>query len=263
MITIDKLHRMKDDKQKITCLTGYDATFAQLLSAAGTDIILVGDSLGNTIQGHKDTIPVSIDDMCYHTRCVKAGNQNAFILGDMPFLSYGEVSSALKNAAQLMQAGAQMVKLEGGHWLCDTVHTLTERGIPVCGHLGLMPQSVHRVGGYKVQGRSHKSAETLIQDALNLEKAGAQLLVLECIPVTLAEEVTDALHIPTIGIGAGPYCDGQVLVLQDMLGISPGKPLSFVQNFMTGQTSIRGAIEAYNQAVRNGTFPNNEQGFLE
>lgn len=264
MITIAKLHSMKQNNQKITCLTAYDATFARLLSEVGTDILLVGDSLGNTIQGHSDTIPVTMEAMCYHTQCVKAGNQSAFLMADLPFLSYAQIPQTLENAGRLMQAGAQMVKLEGGGpWLYESVQALVERGIPVCGHLGLTPQSVHQLGGYKVQGRSEEKAQAILQAAIALEKAGAQLLVLECVPLELAKIITETISIPTIGIGAGPHCDGQVLVLYDMLGLSPGKPFSFVHNFMQEQTTVQAAITAYNTAVRDVSFPRLEHSFRE
>lgn len=259
-ITINTLNEKKQAGEKFTCLTAYDATFAQLLSEAGVDTILVGDSLGMVLQGHDSTLPVSIADMQYHTRCVTKGNQGALIIADMPFMSYADELSAMKNAASLMQAGAQMVKLEGGQWLAPTIAKLVARGIPVCGHLGLTPQSVHTLGGYKVQGRIAEQAMQIIEDAKQLQKAGAQLLVMECIPRELGAQLSKILDIPVIGIGAGPETDAQVLVLHDMLGLNP-QPARFVKNFMTGQSSIEAAIKAYIEAVSQQTFPAEEHCF--
>jgi len=262
-ITINVLQSMKQQHEKIAMLTSYDASFAALSNQCGVEIVLVGDTLGHVIQGHNSTIPVSIDAMIYHTECVTKGvssgnkteSKEAFIIGDMPFMSYATPEQALENAAHLMQAGAKMVKVEGGTWLLETVSLLTERGIPVCAHLGLTPQSVHKLGGYKLQGNTPHTAEVILEDAIQLEKAGAQLLVLECTPATLAEEITGNVTIPTIGIGAGPYCDGQVMVIYDILGISTGKIPSFVKNFMDGKNSIQEAIIAYVDAVKAGEFP--------
>ena len=259
---LNHLMKMKENKEKITCLTAYDAPFAHAISQANVDIILVGDSLGTTVQGQSTTVPVTLEDMCYHTQCVAEGNQDALLMADLPFMSYSNPDAAIENAALLMQAGAELVKMEGGKWLLETVDEMTQRGIPVCGHLGLTPQSVHQFGGYRVQGRNNKQAQTIIKDAVALQSAGARLLVLECIPSTLADEITKALHIPTIGIGAGPHTDGQVLVLHDMLGLTPGKPLSFVRNFMQDASgSIQDAIAAYHQAVKDRSFPGPEHSF--
>jgi 3-methyl-2-oxobutanoate hydroxymethyltransferase len=242
-------------------LTCYDASFAAVLDRAGVDALLIGDSLGMVIGGHASTLPVTLDEMIYHTRCVAAGARQALVLADMSFGSYQATrEQAYANAARLMAAGAQMVKLEGGAWLAPTVEFLVARGIPVCGHLGLQPQSVHRVGGYKAQGKTEASARVLREDAQALATAGIELLVLEMVPAALAAEITAQRTVPTIGIGAGPGCSGQVLVLYDMLGIYP-KPARFVRNFMTEGKTIEGAIEAYVTAVKDGSFPGPEHCF--
>ena len=261
-LTIKALQKQRDDGVKIAQLTCYDASFAALLDAAGLDSLLVGDSLGNVIQGHDTTLPVKLADMAYHTACVVRGSKRAFLITDMPFGTYQESpQQAFRSSAELMAAGAQMVKLEGGAEFADTVRFLTERGVPVCGHLGLTPQSVHKFGGYRVQGKGDEAEQKLIEDAIELESAGAELLVLEAIPATLGEQVTQRLRIPTIGIGAGPRCSGQVLVLHDMLDVFPGKKAKFVRNFMKGASSIADAAERYVRAVRDGSFPAEEQSF--
>ena len=247
---------MSRSGDRIAVLTCYDASFATMLDHAGIDVLLVGDSLGMVIGGHASTLAVTIDQMLYHTRAVAAGTKRALIVSDMPFGSYQKSpQQAYANAARLMGAGAQMVKLEGGAWLAPTVEFLVARGIPVCGHLGLQPQSVHRFGGYKVQGRTDASAHEITDDARLLGSSGIGLLVLELVPATLAAAVTSCLAVPTIGIGAGPNCSGQVLVLYDMLGIYPGKPARFVRNFMIGSASIEDAVAAYVHAVKDGSFP--------
>lgn len=254
--TVPGLATMTRAGEKIAMLTCYDASFATMLDQAGVDAILVGDSLGMVIGGHSSTLPVTIDDMIYHTRCVAAGARSALVIADMSFGSYqASREQAYANGARLMAAGAQMVKIEGGAWLAPTVEFLADRGIPVCGHLGLQPQSVHRYGGYKAQGKTDTSARVLREDAQALAAAGIELLVLEMVPAQLAGEVTAALGVPTIGIGAGAACSGQVLVLYDMLGIYPGKPARFVRNFMTGHESIEAAVTAYVKAVKDGSFP--------
>lgn len=254
-VTLTTLREMKARAEKIACLTAYDASHAAVLDSAGVDLIMVGDSLGMVIQGHDSTLPVTLADVIYHTRCVRRGSQRAFMVSDLPFMSYASSAQALGNAARLMQeGGAQMVKLEGGAWLADTVSALTQRGLPVCAHLGLLPQSVHQLGGYRVQGRDASSAQTLLDDARTLEQAGAGLLVLECVPGALAQQVAEALTIPVIGIGAGADCDGQVLVLYDVLGLS-AKPPRFSKNFLTGVADIPAAIAAYVSAVKAGEFP--------
>ena len=261
LVTIPSLFELRQRKEKITMLTCYDASFASMMDRCGVEILLIGDSLGMVCQGHNSTLPVSIADMVYHTASVARGNQHALLLADMPFASYATPEQAYANAAQLIQAGAHMVKLEGGQWLLETVKFLTERSIPVCAHLGLTPQSVHQLGGYKVQGKTDAAAELLKTEALALQAAGASLLVLEAIPSALAKQVTEALNIPTIGIGAGPDCSGQVLVMHDMLGVFPGKKARFVKDFMEGQTSIEQAILAFVREVKEVSFPAPEHCF--
>ena len=260
-VTLPALQRMKETGEKIAMLTCYDASFAALMDACAVDMLLVGDSLGNVLQGHATTLPVTIDDIAYHTVCVARGNKSALLASDMPFGSYGTPESAYENAVKLMRAGAQLVKLEGGAWLCDTVRFLTERSIPVFAHLGLTPQSVHQLGGFKVQGKSAAGAERLMADALALQQAGASMLLLEAIPASLGKSVSEALSIPTVGIGAGPDCSGQVLVMHDMLGVFPGKKARFVRNFMAGQADIASAMRAYIAAVKDCSFPAPEHCF--
>ncbi len=260
--TLSTLRKLVEERRPIAMLTCYDASFAALLDNAGVDVLLVGDSLGMVLQGHDSTLPVTLDDMAYHTACVARGSRKAFLVADMPFGSYQVgPERAFKNAVRLMAAGAQMVKLEGGEEMADTVEYLTRRGIPVCGHLGLTPQSVHQLGGYRVQGKTADQAQRLLRDAQLLERAGAGVVVLEMVPAGLAKELTEALTMPTIGIGAGPDCAGQVLVLHDMLNIYPGKKARFVKNFMEGAASIQQAVEAYVAEVKARTFPAAEHGF--
>lgn len=260
-ITLSTLKAMRERGDKIAVLTCYDASFARALDAAGVDVLLVGDSLGMVIQGHASTLPVKLAEMAYHTRCVAAGTERAFIVADLPFGSYQpSPERAFAAAARLMAAGAHMVKLEGGAVMVDTVTFLTQRGIPVCAHLGLLPQSVNQLGGYRVQGREDAAAAQLIADARALEAAGAGLIVLEMVPAALAQAVTAALTIPTIGIGAGADCSGQVLVLYDMLGLYPRAP-KFSKNFLEGRDSIEAAARAYVAAVKNGSFPAAEHTF--
>jgi 3-methyl-2-oxobutanoate hydroxymethyltransferase len=261
LVTISKLQEMRQAGEKIAVLTAYDASFAALMDQAGVDVILIGDSLGNIVQGESSTLPVTIEHMVYHTSCVAKGQQSAFLIADMPFGSYSTPEQAMLNAAELMRAGAHMVKLEGGAWLAETMKFLVQRSIPVCAHLGLLPQSVHTLGGFKVQGKSTESAQTLINDAKALQEAGAQLLVLEAIPSELGKKVTDAIQIPSIGIGAGADCSGQVLVMHDMLGAFPGRSPKFVKNFLTGQSSIEAAFKCYVQEVKTGKFPGPEHCF--
>jgi 3-methyl-2-oxobutanoate hydroxymethyltransferase len=260
-ITVPKLQTMRAAGEKIVMLTCYDASFAALLDRAGVDVLLIGDSLGNVIQGHSTTLPVTLDDIAYHTATVARGNKSALVVADMPFGTLGSREEAYANAVQLMRVGAHMVKMEGGEWLADTVRFLVDRAIPVCAHLGLTPQSVHAFGGFKVQGKTDAAAAQMKRDALALQEAGAQLLVIEAVPTLLAREVTEQVAIPTIGIGAGLDCSGQVLVLHDMLGIFPGKRPRFVKDFMQGQPSILAAVEAYVRAVRESTFPGPEHTF--
>ena len=260
--TLTKLQTMRDKGEKIAVLTCYDASFAALLEAQGVDVLLVGDSLGMVLQGHESTLPVTLDDMVYHTACVARGSKQAFIIADMPFGTF-QISpqEAFAHTARLMVAGAQMVKLEGGAAMIETVRFLTERGIPVCGHIGLTPQSVHQLGGYRVQGKESAVAEKLIEDAVALEQTGAGMIVLEAMPALLAAEITAQLSIPTIGIGAGAACSGQVLVLHDMLDIYPGKKARFVKNYMQGAASIADAVSRYVAEVKNGSFPAQEHSF--
>lgn len=258
---MSKLDKLKQAGEKITCLTAYDASFASVIDQAGIDIVLVGDSLGMVIQGQNSTLPVTLDDMVYHCQLVARGKQKALLIADMPFMSYSTPKIAFESAARLMREGqAEMVKLEGA-WAAETIEMLVERGIPVCGHLGLTPQSVYQLGGYRVQGRAEIEAQRLREEALLLQSAGASLIILECIPGNLAAEITASLRIPTIGIGAGKDCDGQVLVLYDMLGITVGKKPSFSKDFLLGNGSVSVAIEAFIQAVKNGTFPGPKHTF--
>lgn len=261
-ITLTTLQKMAQEGSRIAMLTCYDASFAAVLEAAGVDSLLIGDSLGNVLQGHESTLPVTLRDMVYHTQCVARGSKRAFIIGDMPFSTF-QVSpqEAFRNAAELMAAGAHMVKIEGGRPMLDTIEFLTDRGIPVCGHLGLTPQSVHALGGYRVQGRGEDAGQILLKDAKQLEQAGAGMIVLEAIPAALAGAVTEALTIPTIGIGAGVDCSGQVLVLHDMLDVFPGKKAKFVKNYMRPAGSIQGAVELYVKEVKARTFPGPEHSF--
>lgn len=260
-VTALTLSKLYEENEKITMLTCYDASFAALMDRCGVEILLIGDSLGMVCQGRTSTLPVTIDEVAYHVSCVAQGNQKAMVVADMPFGTYATPESAYENAVQLIQAGAHMVKLEGGKLFAETITFLTSRAIPVCAHLGLTPQSVHQLGGYKTQGKTDAQAKRIIDDAKVLQKAGASLLVLEAIPASLGKKVTESISIPTIGIGAGPHCSGQVLVMHDMLGVYPGKPPRFVRNFMAGQNSIEGAIRAYIKAVKDGTFPAAENCF--
>ena len=258
-VTLHRLRAMHAAGEKIAMLTCYDATFARLLDAAGVDVLLVGDSLGMVLQGHDSTVPVTLDEMAYHTRCVARGNTHAWVIGDLPFGSYHACEDqALRSAALLMQSGAHMVKLEGGGWTARTVRFLVERGIPVCAHLGLTPQSVHALGGYRVQGRDDQAAQKLRQDARELADVGAAMLVLELMPSALAAELASDLPIPVIGIGAGAACSGQVLVLHDMLGVTAGRLPRFVRNFLEAGDSVEAAVRRYVAAVKDGSFPQAE-----
>ncbi|MDT8281841.1 MAG: 3-methyl-2-oxobutanoate hydroxymethyltransferase [Gammaproteobacteria bacterium] len=261
-MTVRRLHEMKQAKEQIACLTAYDASFAFLLEKSGVDAVLVGDSLGMVIQGEETTLPVSVEDMLYHTRCVAKGLSNALLITDMPFLSFTSEEEAVLNAGLFMkQGGAHMVKLEGGVDQADTVSALNRNGIPVCAHLGLQPQYVHKIGGYHVQGREQDAADKMLADALILQQAGADLMLLECVPAPLASKITEALDIPVIGIGAGSDCDGQILVLYDILDISLGLRPRFSKNFMTSAGSIEQAILDYVCAVKQRAFPAAEHEF--
>ena len=259
-VSIDNLRSIKASGNKFAAITAYDYSFARQIDNAGIEVTLVGDSLGNVIQGQQTTIPVTIDEMAYHTTNVQRGIQSSLILSDMPFMSYATVPQALDNAAILMQAGAQMVKLEGGEWCTEAVFALTERGIPVCGHLGLTPQSVHKLSGFKVQGKDTNTADKILADAKMLEQAGADLLVVECVPSALGKKLSSALDIPVIGIGAGADTDGQVLVLQDMLGISASAP-KFSKNYLEHSSNIQDALINYRNEVLSGAFPEAKHGF--
>lgn len=261
-LTVPGLQAMKARGEKIAMLTAYDASFAAAMDDAGIDVILVGDSLGMVVQGHASTLTVSMDQMVYHAACVARGAKRALVIADLPFMSYPDVGRALDNAARLIrEAGVQMVKLEGGRKRVEVIRALVDQDIPVCGHLGLLPQSVHRMGGYLVQGRDDRSAQAILDDAILLQEAGASLLVLECVPAALAGEITAALTIPAIGIGAGSGCDGQVLVCHDMLGVTPGKRPKFSKNFLEGAGDVREAFQRYAQDVREGRFPGAEHSF--
>jgi 3-methyl-2-oxobutanoate hydroxymethyltransferase len=261
-ISLSQLRQMKSEQNKIAVLTAYDASFSHVLEQAGVDVILVGDSLGMVVQGQESTLPVSVGDMVYHTANVVRGTERVFVIADMPFMSYANVEQAISNAAKLMaEGGAHMVKLEGGAVVVEIIQALTSRGIPVCAHLGLLPQSVHRLGGYRVQGRSEGDAKQLLEDAKLVQQAGADMLVLECVPAQLAKQVTEAVDIPVIGIGAGGDCDGQVLVLYDMLGITPGKRPRFSHDFVADTGSIPSAVAKYVQDVKASLFPSSEQQY--
>ncbi|MCT7940694.1 3-methyl-2-oxobutanoate hydroxymethyltransferase [Shewanella holmiensis] len=260
-VTSSTLMKFKQEGKKFTALTAYDASFAGAFDSEGIDVLLVGDSMGMVLQGHDDTLPVTVTDIAYHTACVRRGIKRALLIADMPFMSYSTPEQTMENAAKLMQAGANMVKVEGGHWLLESVKMLTERGIPVCAHLGLTPQSVHVFGGFKVQGRDADNAQRILDEAKALQAAGAQLLVLECIPATLAKAITEALIIPVIGIGAGADTDGQILVMHDVLGISSGYIPRFSKNYLKQTGEIRSAIRAYIDEVANGSFPAEEHIF--
>jgi 3-methyl-2-oxobutanoate hydroxymethyltransferase len=261
-ITLNTLQKMAQEGSKITMLTCYDASFAALLEEAGVESLLIGDSLGMVLQGHESTLPVTLRDIVYHTACVARGARRAFIIGDMPFGTF-QVSAqeAFRNAAEIMSAGAHMVKIEGGRPMLETVEFLSQRGIPVCGHLGLTPQSVHQLGGYRVQGKGDTAAQRLLEEARLIEQAGAGMIVLEAIPAPLSREITAAVRVPTIGIGAGVDCSGQVLVLHDMLDIFPGRKAKFVKNYMRVAGSVQGAVEMFVKEVKSKSYPGSEHSF--
>lgn len=253
---------MKAQGEKIVCMTAYDASFAALLENQGVELILIGDTLGMVIKGFDTTVPVTVDDVIYHSSCVVRGSRRALVVADMPFLSYTNPEAALGNAGRIMrEGGVQMVKLESGASQREVVRRLSEEGVPVCAHLGLRPQSIHRLGGYKVQGTSEASARSILDDAVTLQEAGAVMLLLECVPAQLAAEITANTDIPVIGIGAGVDCDGQILVLQDVLGITAGKVPRFARNFMQSGNTIQQAVQAYVAAVKKRHFPSLEHSF--
>ncbi|EGR1585911.1 3-methyl-2-oxobutanoate hydroxymethyltransferase [Vibrio parahaemolyticus] len=254
-MTINDLIKWKQEGRKFATSTAYDASFAQLFESQEMPVLLVGDSLGMVLQGENDTLPVTVDDIVYHTRCVRTGSPNCLLMADMPFMSYATPEQACENAAKLMRAGANMVKIEGGDWLVDTVKMLTERAVPVCAHLGLTPQSVNIFGGYKIQGRDQEKADRMVKDALALQEAGAQIVLLECVPAELAERITKVLDVPVIGIGAGNVTDGQILVMHDMFGISANYMPKFSKNFLAETGDMRKAVAKYIEDVANGVFP--------
>jgi 3-methyl-2-oxobutanoate hydroxymethyltransferase len=254
-VTLHRLREMHAAAEKIAMLTCYDATFARLLDEAGVDVLLIGDSLGTVLQGHPTTLPVSIDDMLYHTASVARGNRTAWLIADMPFGSYQDIESASRHAVSLLKAGANMVKLEGGGWTAPIVRQLVERGIPVCGHLGFTPQSLHALGGYRVQGREEEAAVHMQQHAAEIIDAGATMMVIEMVPAALGRALTQNSSVPVIGIGAGVHCSGQVLVLHDMLGVSGGKPPRFVRNFLGAGAGIEAAVRQYVIDVKASRFP--------
>ena len=261
-ITLTTLGNLKKNSEKFTCLTAYESTMASVISENGVDVILVGDSLGMVVQGHDSTLPVTMDQLIYHLECVVNGNSGSHIMADMPFMSYSTDDLGLENAKRLMQAGANSVKIEGGEWISNMAQALSDRGIPVCAHMGLTPQTINRIGGHHVQGRDPSQKEKIINEAIALEKAGAAMLLLECVPGDLAQEITSTLKIPVIGIGAGIHTDGQIMVVHDLLGISClDTPPKFVKNFMEESSSIQDAIHRYVDEVKNLKFPSEEHTF--
>ncbi|MFT5278027.1 MAG: 3-methyl-2-oxobutanoate hydroxymethyltransferase [Glaciecola sp.] len=260
-VTTSSLLKMKIEGEKIAALTAYDASFAKMFDEQHIDVMLIGDSLGMVLRGDDDTLSVTVEDIAYHTSCVRKGTSRAFVVADMPFMSYATAEQAFTNAAKLMASGASMVKVEGGNWLSSTIKGLVERGIPVCGHLGLTPQSVHVFGGFKVQGRETKQAQEILDAALSLEKSGIQLLVLECVPNSVAKRVSASLSIPVIGIGAGAETDGQILVMHDMFGISANYMPKFSKNYLAEHNDMRAAVTAYIDDVKAQRFPSSAHSF--
>ncbi len=260
VVTINSLKALKAEGEKISCVALYDAQMAALAANAGVETIIVGDSLGMTVQGYDSTVPVTIEHMIYHTAAVSRGNRHSLIIADLPFMAYATIEQAMANATLLMQAGAHMIKIEGGSWLCATVTKLSERGIPVCCHLGLTPQSINKLGGYRIQGRDDQQAQQIISDVKALQEAGADLLVLECIPSSLTKVIAEQTQVITIGIGAGPATDGQVLVINDLLGMTQ-KPPKFSKNYLTGNHSIEAAMKAFVFEIKSGDFPTDKHCF--
>jgi len=256
-----QIESWKKNKSKFAAITAYDFSFAKLFSKQGIPIILIGDSLGMTIQGHSSTLPVTIQDIEYHTKAVRKGAPNAFLLSDLPFMSYYEIKQALKNSAKVIRAGANMIKVEGGKWLVKIINELSDRSILVCGHIGLTPQYFNYLSGYKIQGKEKKEANKLIDEALFLQEAGIKMLIVECIPLKLAKKITESLSIPVIGIGSGKYTDGQILVMHDLLGITLEKKPTFAKNFLSENTSIQKAIQKYIDEVKNNIYPDEKHSF--
>lgn len=260
-VTLSTLQAYKRAGETFSCLTAYDATFARAASEAGIDVLLVGDSLGMVLQGHASTLPVTLDDICYHTRCAARGKGHSLLMVDLPFMSNANQTQLLNDAGELMRAGAEMVKVEGEAWMADGIRELSRRGVPVCAHLGLTPQSVHQLGGFKVQGRDNDQAERIVEDARTLVEAGASVILLECVPASLGRQVREAVMVPVIGIGAGGDVDGQILVMHDVLGITHGNIPRFVKNFMLEADDIQGALQLYHEAVKTRRFPAEEHSF--
>lgn len=260
-VTVSSLLAKKQAGEKITALTAYDASFAKMFDEQGIDVMLIGDSLGMVLKGDDDTLAVTVENIAYHTQSVRRGTDRAFVIADMPFMSYANPNATYENAAKLMAAGASMVKLEGGTWLAESITGLNQRGVPVCGHLGLTPQSVHVFGGFKVQGRDEDKAQQLLEDAIALERAGIQLLVLECVPTSLGKKVSEALTIPVIGIGAGNQTDGQILVMHDMFGVSANYMPKFSKNYLSETGDLRQAVSQYIEEVQSGAFPSSAHSF--
>ncbi len=254
------LRKFKQEKEKFVTVALYDAPMAAMAEKCGVEVVLIGDSLGMTVLGFDSTVPVTMEQMIYHIEAVARGNTMSLIVGDLPFMTYATTADAMRNATRVMQAGAHMVKIEGGHWLCDTVHALSERGIPVCAHVGLTPQSVNKFGGFRVQGRDEDQAEIILKDAIALQNAGADAIVLEAIPAALGKRMTDRLEIPTIGIGAGKDTDAQVLVINDILGLTE-RPPKFSKNFLVEAGDIPGALKKYVHDVKTGKFPEEKHTF--
>jgi len=262
-VTVTSLRKMKQSGEKIASLTSYDSSFTQVMNDEGVDVILVGDSLGMVVQGRQTTVPVTVDDIVYHSKAVASTCKRPLLMVDMPFMSYYSTDKALETAAQLMQEGqGQMVKLEGGQSEEKIVRKLSREGVPVCAHIGLQPQLIHKLGGYRVQGRDDQQAKLMLEDALKLQDAGADALLLECVPSPLASKITDSVEIPVIGIGAGAGCDGQILVLHDILGLTPKAP-KFSKDFLADTGTIQGAVRAYVEQVKDGSFPSPEYSFNE
>ncbi|MDI5920243.1 3-methyl-2-oxobutanoate hydroxymethyltransferase [Halomonas sp. LR5S13] len=260
-VTLSTLQAFKRAGEPFSCLTAYDASFARAAGEAGIEVLLVGDSLGMVLQGHASTLPVTLDEVCYHTHCVARGKGASLLMVDLPFMSNSSTERLLQDAGELMRAGAELVKVEGEAWMADGIRELTRRGVPVCAHLGLTPQSVYQLGGYKVQGREAEQATRILEDARTLVEAGASVILLECVPASLGRAVSEALEVPVIGIGAGPDTDGQILVMHDVLGVTHGRTPRFVKNFMVEADDIQGAFRRYHEDVKARRFPALEHCF--